>query len=449
MTGKKILMVLCASLLHLVCYAKEPLMSDTKTYCVGRYLVDLPADAEINGQAYDYAFGRIDSEHTDLNAQGFAATMQQRAEELRAVDEKKGRSLKGVVTAGPNAEVLVTSEKIYGDDNYGFEAYRLAENRLFTMKKLDMDQSVWEKKILPRLRDQLLPNLRTRKSTDIPAESGFCLKDGFIADEGKVPQYESAGISFKFSKWPGVLVTVQTMTVTKLGEPKLLKRLDSGDVPAQFKNLVSSIHTIRRGERPINGRVGEEDLSTIPTDLGYRIHQFRWEAQGNHISDSLEPTLVVELESGMTRDGDGNPARPRLTDEQAAAVFDAVSNSLRFRSGGSRTVTTSEVGPSPALPLGTLARTGTLCPQTGWWTCPEAVGHQLDGGGRQFFAAGSVLPVANVMASQSFIDRLRGTRSRYAVNTVWQLVEYERPAMDVGDIGLSSGGPVIPTGSRR
>ncbi|MEX3954787.1 hypothetical protein [Trinickia sp. EG282A] len=36
-------------------------MSNTKTYCIGRYLVDLPADAQINGQAYDYKYGRIDS----------------------------------------------------------------------------------------------------------------------------------------------------------------------------------------------------------------------------------------------------------------------------------------------------------------------------------------------------------------------------------------------------
>ena len=425
MASKKILMALGASLLHLVCCAKEPLMNDTKTYCVGRYLVDLPADAEINGQAYEYGFGRIDSEHTDLNAEGFFAWIAKRAKALQAVGEKGGRSLKSVVKAGPNAEVLVTSEKMYGDDNFGFEAYRLSGDRLFTMKKMDMDQSVWEQTVLPRLRDQVLPGLRARQASDIPSQSGFCLKDGFIFDDGKVRQYESAGISFKFVGWPGVLVTVQTMTVTKLGEPKLLKRLNSGDVPAQFKNLVSSIHTIRQGERTIDGREGQEDLSTVPTDLGYRVHQFRWEAQGNHVLDPLDPTLIVELESGMTRDSDGNPERPKLTDKQAVAVFDAVLQSLRFRSGGKDAAITGDVAPSAALPLGALAQTGTRCPQTGWWTCPEATANKIEGGSRQWFEAGTVMPVAQVMPKQSLVERLTGRQQKHSVNTVWKLVAYD------------------------
>ena len=56
--------------------------------------------------------------------------------------------------------------------------------------------------VLQRLETRLLPNLRHRRAAggghaeEIPTEPGFCIKDGFIADDGKTPQYEDAGISF-------------------------------------------------------------------------------------------------------------------------------------------------------------------------------------------------------------------------------------------------------------
>ena len=42
--------MLLSSIVAVNCYAKDPQMSETKTYCIGRYLVDLPADAKINGK---------------------------------------------------------------------------------------------------------------------------------------------------------------------------------------------------------------------------------------------------------------------------------------------------------------------------------------------------------------------------------------------------------------
>lgn len=118
--------MLLSSIVALNCYAKEPQMSETKTYCIGRYLVDLPADAKINGQDYRYMFGRIESEPTQLDAKLFDEMIERRATELRETNEDKGRTLKGTVSATPTAKALVTSENIFGSKDYGFEAYWLA-----------------------------------------------------------------------------------------------------------------------------------------------------------------------------------------------------------------------------------------------------------------------------------------------------------------------------------
>lgn len=414
-------------LITATCYAKEPAMSGTNTYCIGRFLVDIPADAEVNGEAYQYLFGRIDSQRTGMDAESFSADMEKRIAAWRATDENKGRTLKSVVTSDPTARALVTSQKLFGKRNYGFEAYWLKDHHLFTLKTQDMDEAVFRERVLPRLTNELLPNLRARKADEVPAQPGFCLKDGFIANDGSVQQFEDAGISFKFAQWPGVLVSVRTVTVTKVGEPTLLHRMDSGSVPAAFANLVGQIKTLRRGKRDVNGRQGEEILETVPAEGGYHLHQFRWEAQGTGVKEPLKPTLVVELESGMTS-VNGDPVRPKLTDDQAIAVFDAVANSVRIRPVGD--VKASEADPHPTLPLGTLAQTGSVCPQTGWWTCPEASSHEFEGGARQHFAAGTVLPMAIVLGTPTIADRIRGRQPRHALNTTWRLVDYDADQVD-------------------
>ena len=178
-------------------------------------------------------------------------------------------------------------------------------------------------------------------------------------------------------------------------------------------------------------------LSTVPSGNGYHLHEFRWESQGTSINDPLKPTLIVELESGMTSDDDGEPTRPRLTDEQAIAIFDAVANSVRLRPVDGAKI--SEAAPAPLVPLGTLAQTGTPCPQTGWWTCPEATANEVEGGRRQRFEAGTAMPIVQVFGKQSFVDRLTGRQQKHGINTVWQLVAYDPSA----DNGQKNGGESV------
>ncbi|PTB21100.1 hypothetical protein C9I57_10345 [Trinickia symbiotica] len=329
MSVAKTLMVLCASFITLTCHAKEPYMSDTKTYCIGRYLVDVPADAEINGQSYDYKYGRIESSAV-VDEVGFQRQMAHREEELRAGKQKDGYKLKGVLRAAPTTWIFELQQQLLMGPSVGFEAHKWIDGQAFELAQEDTLDERYEQ-IITIVKTDVFPSLRARHAQEIPTEPGYCLKAGFIANDGRTSQFEDAAISFKFAQWPGVLVSIETMTVTKLGQPSLLQRVDSGEAPDAFRNLVSQIRLLRRGPRTINGRAGEEILSTLPTDGGYRLHQFRWEADGTEVSNGLKPTITVELESGMTQEN-GVPTRPLLTDEQAIALFDAVANSVRLRS---------------------------------------------------------------------------------------------------------------------
>ena len=421
----KTLMVLCTSLVTLTCYAKESQMSDTKTYCIGRYLVDLPADAQINGQSYNYRFGRIATDTSIKTAEDFHKKMQEREAELKKGQQKDKFTLAGTRRPHLADRIFELSKQLIIGPSAGFEAYAWEHGTTFAMEETGYEPAKFGQ-VLAELQTNLLPSLHARRSDSIPSQPGFCLKNGFIENDGAQPHYESAGMSFKFAQWPGVLVTFQTMTVTKLGEPKLLQRMDSGGIPDAFKSVAAGIHVLRKNERAINGREGEEMLSTVPSGNGYQLHEFRWEAQGTSINDPLKPTLIVELESGMMSGDDGAPARPRLTDARAVAIFDAVANSVRLRPVNGANV--SEAAPAPIVPLGTLAQTGTVCPQTGWWTCPEAAAYEIGGGSRQRFDAGTAMPVVQVLGKQSFAERLMGRQQKHSVNTVWRLVAYDPDA---------------------
>ncbi|NYH23034.1 T6SS immunity protein Tli4 family protein [Paraburkholderia bryophila] len=431
--------VLCATLLVLTCYAKEPAMSDTKTYCVGRFLVDVPADAQINGQAYEYKYGRIDSTTSEESAQHFAQEMTTRQADLQSGKQKNKYTLSGIKSPAPDIRIFELSRTLLTGPSVGIEAYKWDGGHVFSIQHTGFILARYPD-VLSTLQTDLLPNLRARGADDIPSRPGFCLENGFIANDGKTSQYEDAGISFKFARWPGVLVSVRSMTVSKLGEPTLLQRADGGSVPDAFKNLVNQIRTIRHGSREINGRHGEELLETVPTEAGYRLHQFRWEAQGTGVSEPLKPTLIVEFESGMTS-VNGEPVRPKLTDDEAVAVFDAVANSIRMRPMGGSAASVDT--PSPNQPLGTLARTGSICPQAGWWTCPEASSREIAGGAYQYLSANSVMPVARVAGSPGFMGKLLGKQQWHAVNTTWQLVAYAQQTEP------ESSSPVAPKSGPR
>ncbi len=419
MTSRLILMVICAVFVTSLCNAKESSMSDTKTYCFGRYLVDVPGDAQISGQAYEYNYGRIDVSEVSANQADFESQMRQREAELKSGKQKDNFIFVAGRRPSQVEEIFELSRKLITGPSTGFEAYKWDHGNTFSMQGVGYGPDKIQL-VMSEIKNDVLAKLHFRDSNSIPAQPGFCLKNGFIADDGTTAQHEDAGISFKFARWPGVLVSVHSMTITKLGEPKLLARVDGAPVPSALQGVVGLIRTLRKGTRTVNGRDGEEILETYPTELGFRTHQFRWEAQGTQVGEALKPTLVVEFESVMFKDAQGNPLRPKLTDEQATQIFDAIVNSVRLRptSGGK----VSEVAPVPTLPLGTLAQTGSVCPQTGWWTCPEAVAHKIEGGGRQRFIAGSPMPGITVLGERNLIDRLLGVQPSYNVSTTWELV---------------------------
>ena len=101
-----------AALLCLVAFlgahAKDTAMTQPNSLCFGRFIVDLPEGAEIQdmGQQSEYMYGEIKSVPFDGGIGGFEKKMRQREAELKAIDDNKGRALKGSISVSPTAKIV-------------------------------------------------------------------------------------------------------------------------------------------------------------------------------------------------------------------------------------------------------------------------------------------------------------------------------------------------------
>ena len=241
---------------------------------------------------------------------------------------------------------FLLNDDVFGRKLFQFEMHYWTNDILYSMTQGPYNQATIGRTV-QRLESDLLAHLRARAPDEIPAVPGFCIKDGFIADEGSKEQHEQARMQINFKAWPDVWVSISSLTIRKSAMQSLLQRVDSHPLPAAD---ALKIKTLRRGTHAVNGRKAEEILQLLPNEEGIKQHSFMWEAAGE-INNVFVPSLVLELESG-TRAPDGSYPRPSLTDDQAIKLFDSIVNSIRLRPTGSP-ASTSQSEP-PQMPLAGL-----------------------------------------------------------------------------------------------
>jgi hypothetical protein len=383
--------------------------------CFGRFLVDVPLGGVVYGMSSEYLYGLIGSKKKVSDKGVFEKFIKEREEIYKGVDKKRERVLVRSYSPNSDARIITTVEDVFGRDSFGFEAYALKGSFLFSMEQQSYNGEVFQKRVLPKL-ETMLANLRLRQSQEIPPEPGLCVQNGFIKSDGSENAFENIRLNLDFKKWPDLNISIETMTMAK-AEPSLLERLGSAKAPEIFMSLMGQIKTLRRGVHNVGSIKGEESLNMVPTDEGYKVHQFRWESR-YELDDPFKPVIIVELSTGQGEDED---VRPTISEKEAVELFDAVVNSIRLRPTGP--AKRSEAAPIPKAPLGEMATTGRQCPQTGRWRAEE--------GEERLIREGEVMPHTPVSGTASLWQKLRGEAAPiYRSATVWKLVAYEMPADD-------------------
>ncbi|NBF13459.1 hypothetical protein GV818_32970 [Pseudomonas sp. Fl4BN1] len=292
------------------------------THCYGRFLIDLPPQAEINVGYYLWgsSIKALDDTPTSL-----AAKVDQREMELKSQRHKKIQSsmfLRRLDLGGGAAGLLSWSSEA-STAMYRLDTYLVSkpEGRAYYRKgEISVDR---ERRGI-EIATSLARNLRSREPNEIPTEPGFCIDRAYIA--GDSFQSERFGIGVTFPEHPGAFLSFRSSTGAE--QNRLLDRV--GGFLMGAAKMVAGIETLRKRER--GGAVAGEEYLLAGSAKGQRAYTFLWEAQGKDKSIS-EPHLKAELSvEERSSDEHGNPPAPTFKSDKAALeLWDAIIDSIRLR----------------------------------------------------------------------------------------------------------------------
>ena len=399
----------------------QPLFEKTRTVCFGRFLVDVPDTATV-------VFGPTDVDWAIYYYPGEAGKLAQYVtKQLIEVEKHRDYLRKGSDFLDINAmfgtviDGDVAGQKlVFGSVNhifYSIYSYIPVGDDLY----LQESGGVMSKHEQIQRLNTVARHLRSRIDTEIPAEHGICIDGGFVELQ---PAFERASLGVRLKEFPDVHFSIAAIkNQDYLSNPDdLERRLKQAEKDGEQDpdHWYSRIKFFRRGPRQLGHWKGSEVLALKPPQEGSSAsHEFHFLSPGAK-HDSMQPEMDIELDTGV-KDNSTASTPPSITDEEAVALWDKLTNSIRVRPTGAAKPTDKD--PRLKTPLGKTECSGSVCPQSGWWECYEA--YDIAGGKRQYFKEGVVLPQAATLGPRSLWQVIKGERPSFKADTAWRLMQID------------------------
>ncbi|MFJ2989205.1 T6SS immunity protein Tli4 family protein [Collimonas sp. NPDC087041] len=323
--------------------------ANLKTRCVGRYLIDIPADAFAD-EWRTKVQGIVVEAHPMLQEK-YVETIAAREKELKAKKTQPGwtfLSANGKAWDEGSRYFIHLRDHPLTDVEKIIEAYKWNSGKLIKVEvsaideetSVDVRQNPRPYKPINNVFDHtyavfaLLQRISGREEDEIPSEPGFCFKGGFVS--GKTEDDEEIERVFTLSQTPDV--TFEFRTDTNIADRKSL--LQRGDEINAVISQSDDIKTLRKGVVDLPGLKAEEWLVSMP-QLPKNIagHRFRLEANTT-IGSTKTPAVTLEMDNGAsskyTQDketGVTNVEKASLSVGEAMAFWDVISRTLRPRPG--------------------------------------------------------------------------------------------------------------------
>lgn len=301
-----------------------------QTVCIGRFLIDVPDDAQISYRRAFIAGWTISSDSEETDA-GFTERLAAKEAKLKlSKNDKGGARLESVKEIEGNrafGKILVHSrEWTYGIENgKRVDSTFVAIDALVRINGVSFDfaREIGRETDVQRLL-QFISQLGARHDGAIPHQPGFCFEDGFLSEPLTAAQNERVAVFIGLKGHPDVAIAANTMAGLKPAA-SLLERDARSSVkqsnPSNFKS-------IRKGVRPIAGMAGEEMLQIVIEPNGTKSQDFMWESPGE-TDNVFHPIFTLEMNTGHGQPG--HPINSSFTDAKALALWERISNSLRLR----------------------------------------------------------------------------------------------------------------------
>ena len=295
----------------------------TSTFCMGRFLIDVPAGSRLSGGNYKYDFIAIEPVKA-MSHEEFATEAGRLESDIRSTKNEKTQQSMLLQSIQPEngTRILASWKSEFSTAMVRVLGYRWISGSRFLFE--DSAGGDKQESAVHNMRE-ILSHLRPRADTDIPSDPGYCFAGGFIAN----PEWENeeAGVDFRIAGHPDTVVSVWFYPLSSYKHDRpLLDRM--GGMTWFLANLATSVRVLRKGDRQVGPYPGQEHLASAPGSNGMRGHAFVWETQGDGTLDT--PAIKIELTTGY-HDGKGNQQKTSLTDKEAMKLWDDILDSFRLR----------------------------------------------------------------------------------------------------------------------
>lgn len=396
----------------------EPLFEKTRTVCFGRFVMHVPSAAVVVygpaqvGTSIEYFAGQGDKVAEHLSAR--LAEVENERQFLLKTDIPRLPLFGKVIDGVRSGQKIVFGSK--DQVGYAVHSFIPVGEDLFVQY---IDSILPDKEIVTNF-NAVASHLRPRAQGEIPAEPGSCIEGGVIPLE---QEYERATVGIRLQEFPDVHISVDVHKnqefLANRSSPSMLReqaRLAAED--AGLWAVFARAKILRQGALQLEGWKGEEMALVTPAYKDDKaVHEFRFHSIGA-VHDSLQPEIDIRLDSGV-KDNRKASVNPSITDEEALALWDKLIRTIRVRRPSDASPTTTATWQTP---LGSVARTGEICPQTGWWECTES--KSSDRSAKRLLRAGEPVPHAQLDSKSRLWQRFFGERQRH-MPAAWKLVGYD------------------------
>jgi hypothetical protein len=420
-----------------------------KTVCVGRYLVDVPGEADVSLSGERISGFEIDSVEEDESA--FRERVASREAEITARGRDHDDSGEGGMVDAHDLRIPGVTGRAFvygrsrghmmnGDRRIEMESVSIEVHAHMNGLSFTMSASSKQAQGVKDA-EALLARLQVRGRDEIPRVPGFCIWRGVFAEP--LPEHENEHVTLHLGLpgHPDMGLAFDVMPAGRT-DRSLLVRVADIDAEASADEMLR-VTKLRSGKRNINGIDGEEVLERV-RELNFTTgYSFMWEAHGVE-NDHLQPYLLLNMETGTNPRPGGKPVDSSLHEDAVLALWDSISSSIRLRKSDSPPPTDPQPEP-PGPKLGALATAGEVCPQSGWWKCREGgPGVDVQGGAVQWIRKGDRMPQALLLPRQTLWQKLRGLQPSIEPSqpTTWRLVDKRLRPRTPTLVTLAPPGPV-------
>lgn len=305
-----------------------------RTICVGRLLIDIPAEAQVN--LPDARIGGFEVEtikESDAEFQKRVLLRQNDINDRSPAFDGTGGMVKarelhadGVVgrifAFGVNRDYTMNGDRKVTIEYFSVEAHGRSNGLSVILSADYADES------MVGLAEALLTRFRPRGESEIPAELGFCVASAIFVEPSAPHKNENITMFVALPRYPDVGIALFSIANAKPG-PTLLARVADIDAAADVEEVLRTTK-LRSAGRAINGMAGEELAERFREPNFTTGYSLQWETRGIQ-GDLLRPYLSLEMQAGASPKAGSAPVDARLHKDAVLALWDSVSSSIRVR----------------------------------------------------------------------------------------------------------------------